>query len=506
MSALEIKADEGHIVEKENAPNGGNAYAVEVSFAKDDPLNPQEGWGALKRWRVLFVALFITFTSTYNSAGNGSVGEGVEKEFGVSAEIFQVSSFAYQLMLGVGPLLLAPLSETFGRRPMLVTVTALITLLFLPQALAPNFASICATRFFQGIMGSVEGPVIAGLLADLFPKVKRGRAMGVFVVSVYAGNACGPSISAWVAYKLSWRWVYWLQMIMSGCSCILTFFFLPETRGELILSKRANALTEESGIQHYIRGAHKARSFIEGVKLSSTRPLLYLFTEPIVTMCALWIGFAWGVTFLGFGATALVFSDVYGFNAGLKSTPVLTGLIGALFGFVENELIQEPLYRCAVQRGGGRAQPEARLYSSAAGALMFAVGFFGFAWTARPWIPWIAPAIFLTFSQFGLYMVYLATYNYLSDTYERYSSSAQAAQSLLRGFMGACFPFFGNKMYENLGYPYASTLVGGIGLIFVGVPLLMLRYGPALRQRSKVAMELSHLEGEVLRDEPVVVA
>jgi MFS family permease len=99
-------------------------------------------------------------------------------------------------MLGVGPLLLAPLSESFGRRPLLVVLTFLITLLFLPQALAPNFASICATRFVQGAMGSVEGPVISGVVADLFPKISRGRAMATFVLAVYAGNACGPSISA----------------------------------------------------------------------------------------------------------------------------------------------------------------------------------------------------------------------------------------------------------------------------------------------------------------------
>lgn len=80
--------------------------------------------------------------------------------------------------------------------------------------------------------------------------------------------------------------------------------------------------------------------------------------------------------------------------------------------------------------------------------------------SARPWIHWIAPCIFITLSNFGLCAspisvdgdraltlladaVYLATYNYLSDVYDKYSSSAQAAQSLLRGVLGAVFPFFG---------------------------------------------------------------
>ncbi|GAA5983469.1 hypothetical protein JCM11641_005819 [Rhodosporidiobolus odoratus] len=503
MSALEVKSNEsGRITEKEVA----GPQVVEVSFAREDPLNPQEGWSVGKRWRALFVALFITFTSTYNSTANGSVKSGVREAFGVSSEVFQVSSFAYQLMLGVGPLFLAPISETFGRRPMLIILTGLITLLFLPQALAPNFPSICVTRFFQGAAGSVEGPVIAGVVADLWAKRNRGRAMATFVCAVYFGNACGPTISAWVAYKVGWRWVYWLQMITSGLSCLLVALFLPETRGELILSKRADALTQETGQQHYIRGAHKVESFAEAVKISATRPLVYLFTEPVVTLCACWIGTSWGVVFLYNGAVGLVFSKTYGWNEGLKSTPLMTGAIGALIGFLQNELVQEPLYRRAVQRGGGKAQPEARLYSSVGGALLFSIGSFGFAWTARSWVHWIAPVIFLTIAQAGLWIVYLATYNYLSDTYERYSSSAQAAQSLLRGIMGAVFPFFGNLMYERLGYPWASTLVGFVALAFVSVPILVIVYGPSFRARSKVAMELSHAEGEVLRDEPVVVA
>jgi len=86
---------------------------------------------------------------------------------------------------------------------MLVILTALITLLFLPQALAPNFASICATRFFQGALGSCEGPVIAGVVADLFPKRTRGMPMAVFVAAVFWGNATGPSVSAWVVRRSS---------------------------------------------------------------------------------------------------------------------------------------------------------------------------------------------------------------------------------------------------------------------------------------------------------------
>ena len=119
--------------------------------------------------------------------------------------------------------------------------------------------------------------------------------------------------------------------------------------------------------------------------------------------------------------------------------------------------VQEKLYQRSVVRGGGKAVPEVRLYSSAGGALLFAVGCFGFAWTAREWIHWcdelfhlrsgsalltsqgcrIVPCIFIVLLvhkkrdydlsltdeiirvNMGIYTMYLATYSYLGDVYDR---------------------------------------------------------------------------------------
>ncbi|KAL8279603.1 hypothetical protein RQP46_007916 [Phenoliferia psychrophenolica] len=370
----------------EGLKNDNGTDAFEVAFEKDDPEDPQ-AWSSRKKWAVLSLALFITFTSTFNSAAQGAA-----------------------------------------------------------------FSSILATRFFQGIGGSVEGPVVAGIVADLFVKKNRGTAMGTFVVMVYAGNGLGPTCSNWISFKVNWHWVYWLQMIMGGVQFLLVLCFLPETRGSLILEKRAAARTKETGREHYISGTDhlELMTFRERIKISLTRPLLYLFTEPIVTIMALWIGTAWGVVFLYIGAVAHVFTKVYGFNQGQASSVLVCGLIGAILGWFTNQFVQERLYRNAVAKGQGRAAPEVRLYSSAAGGIAFSVGAFGFAWTARPWIHWIAPCIFITLSNMGLYTVYLATYNYLSDIYGTYSSSAQAAQSLLRGVLGACFPFFGIIMASEV--------------------------------------------------------
>ncbi|ORY72935.1 MFS general substrate transporter [Leucosporidium creatinivorum] len=475
---------------------------VPVAFTPNDPENPI-AWSEAKRWRVLFVALTVSYTSAFNAAANGAVSSGFRKEHpDVSATVFQCSSLVYLAMLGIGPLILAPVSETFGRRPMLASLTLLITLLFLPQALAPNVISIIISRLVQGTFACIEGPIAAGVVADLTTKSNRGIMMSTFVLAIFTANSTGPLCANWVAQEIGWRWVYWIQMMSNGVCWLLCLFFFPETRGEVILGKRAKALEASTGRSHYVNGLDVHESWATAFRISCTRPLNFLFCESIVTALSLWVGFAWGVVFLFTSTTSHIFQKQYGFTQGQGGTVLISSFIGAFISWCLNATVQERLYQRALVQGAGKAQPEVRLYSSAVGGIVFAVGLFCFGWTARPWIHWIVPSIFIVVVNVGLFSVYLATYSYLGDTYESFSSSAQAAQSLLRNILGGCFPLFSTVMYDKLTFPIASTVLGGIASFFAIIPWIIIFYGPALRARSSVAKAMELAEGTTLRDEP----
>lgn len=60
----------------------------------------------------------------------------------------------FVIMLGIGPLLLAPLSETFGRRPLYLSCFAAFTLLQIPTALAKNLPLLIFLRTVTGFFGS----------------------------------------------------------------------------------------------------------------------------------------------------------------------------------------------------------------------------------------------------------------------------------------------------------------------------------------------------------------
>lgn len=69
-----------------------------------------------------------------------------------------------------GPLIFAPLSECYGRKPILVTSFTMFTLSALATALAPNWPGFLVFRFLTGTFGapplSVGGGVIVCFVSD----------------------------------------------------------------------------------------------------------------------------------------------------------------------------------------------------------------------------------------------------------------------------------------------------------------------------------------------------
>lgn len=72
---------------------------------------------------------------------------------------------------------------------------------------------------------------------------------------------------------------------------------------------------------------------------------------------------------------------------------------------------------------------EGRLYFSCVESALMPIGLFWFGWTSSPSMPYIVPALAVGCAAMGIFSIYLAVFNYLADTYHRYSSSAIAAQS-----------------------------------------------------------------------------
>lgn len=88
------------------------------------------------------------------AGGYSSGKEQLTSSFDVSSEIGTLGLSMYILGFAVGPLMLAPLSEYFGRNPVYMLSWLLLVIFQIPLALAPNIATVIACRLLQGFFGS----------------------------------------------------------------------------------------------------------------------------------------------------------------------------------------------------------------------------------------------------------------------------------------------------------------------------------------------------------------
>lgn len=79
-----------------------------------------------------------------------------------------------------GPMIWGPISESYGRKGVMIISFALFTVFSIASAVAPNFAALVIFRLFVGIGGSCAISVVGGICADIYHNpVSRGRSMAI---------------------------------------------------------------------------------------------------------------------------------------------------------------------------------------------------------------------------------------------------------------------------------------------------------------------------------------
>ncbi|SJX64157.1 related to TPO1-Vacuolar polyamine-H+ antiporter [Sporisorium reilianum f. sp. reilianum] len=460
-----------------------------------DPENPMN-WSVGRKWLttalLCSMCLFIGLATAAFSTGIGPMAQ----ELGVSNEVGQVGMLLFNGAFSIVPLFLGPLSEFVGRNPIYLGCYALFTVWFIPLALAKNIQTVLVARFLSGAFGAAGTTIIPGTLADIWKTKDRGLPVALFSLVAVAGTVGAPLYCGYILQEKGWRWIQWVQLIVNGAVVILEFLLLRETRGSVILARRAQKLRKETGDQRY-----RAPSELEAPSLkallhaSTTRAALLLVSEPVVFFFSLYIAYAWALIFAFFAAIPIVFQEIHGWGVGNCGLAYIGPLIACFLAFGLS-FHGKYLYDRAQTRNNGVAVPEARLYYAAVGGILATIGMFIFAFTSYKHVDWIAPEIALVPLVMGIYQIFEAIQNYLADAYgSEYGASAISAQGFVRNALAASFPLFSTQMFHNLTVPYAGLLLACLLLLAVPLPFVLIKYGAQIRARSKYAASDDAEEG-----------
>ncbi|OJJ62473.1 hypothetical protein ASPSYDRAFT_144847 [Aspergillus sydowii CBS 593.65] len=464
-------------------------------------------WPKWRKSLMTWISCAVTALAGY-SAGEITPASGpLTEEWDISAVVYNLGITIFCVGFGLAPMVLAPFSEINGRRPIFVASGILFVACIVACGGTRIFAGFLVARFFQGVGASTFSTMVGGVISDIYHAEDRNTPMALFASAALFGTGLAPLISSVIVYHTSWRWVYWSHAIVSGVFVIIIFFFFKETRGSVLLSRKAHALNkyydqlEAAGhfgvlmgenphprrIRWKVKSDEQRASLAQMISISLYRPFHMLVTEPVVFFFSLWVSFSWAVLYLQFGSVPLIFEKNHGFNIEQVGATFTSMCVGALLITVIS-IYQEKI---ASRFNLLPNTPEARLYFVCIESILMPIGLFWFGWTSYSHIHWISPTIAIGCATMGIFSVYLAVFNYLADTYHRYASSAIAAQSCCRNLLGGVFPLVTNAMFNNLGFPEASSLLGAIGAALCVVPWVLALYGQTIRGKSKLASELA---------------
>ncbi|GAA5951045.1 hypothetical protein JCM3765_004662 [Sporobolomyces pararoseus] len=457
----------------------------------DDPANPFN-WSRRRKWVISSVGIMFCALVSLSVSGYSIAVVSVREELHASKILSLLGITMFTVTFGAAPLLLAPLSEVYGRSHIYLISAFVFAVFFIPQALAKNIETILVTRFISGIAGSTAVSLVGGTLSDVWRGPDRGNPMSLFSWAAFGTTGLGPVMFGYLAQEKGFRYVNWIMFALSGVFTVVLVPVLDETRASVLLSRKAARMRKETGDDRYVSKEEYERGSIrQMMKTSLSRPIKMLTKEPVLIAFTLWISFTWGVLYLTLVSIPLVFGEIYQFNTGESGLVYLTQTFGSTIGYACDWYCNKLYLKNVAKRG-----PEARLYTAFVGGVCVPLGAFIYCFTSYPQCHWMGACVGITILYVGMFCVYLSTFSYLADSYALYASSALSAMSFVRNVVGAVFPLFTPGMYSSLGIQGAGGLTAGIGTLLSITPFVLFKYGARLRARSPFAQELARLEAE----------
>lgn len=149
--------------------------------------------------------------------------------FGVANGVVQASFTGVTVGIAAGQLLLGPLSDAFGRRPLLLITMTGYLLATIFAFFAPNIEIFILLRFFMGFFAAGGDVVARAVIRDLF----RGQPMRQMLARVFLVQSLapivGPILGAQLTEFVAWQGVFLFFALLSLVLLLFTNFFLVET-------------------------------------------------------------------------------------------------------------------------------------------------------------------------------------------------------------------------------------------------------------------------------------
>lgn len=207
---------------------------------------------------------------------------------------------AYLLGMAIFPLFLSPLSDAFGRLPVLYATLGGFALISAACAMAGDIESFGALRLAQAAVGGTAMTATRAIMSDMYRGDALSRATSILMLIFTTAPVVAPLWGAWMLVIGDWSWIFW-SLAIFGVAAGLLALGLPET----LSPERRRPYRPSRMIQNYmaILGDPAAKRYLAYSFFSSFMFFAMLAGAPFIFIDH-------------FGASATMFSILFALISG----------------------------------------------------------------------------------------------------------------------------------------------------------------------------------------------
>jgi MFS transporter, DHA1 family, multidrug resistance protein len=154
----------------------------------------------------------------------------IRSYFGVPIAAAQTTISAYVIAFAAGILVAGPLSDRFGRRPLILAGMGIFTLGSVVAATAYSLPWLVAGRVIQAVGAAAGVTVARATIGDISDNHEVASRMALMTMAIVVSNATAPYIGGIIAHSLGWHADFWLLLVLGALIAAACWRLLPETR------------------------------------------------------------------------------------------------------------------------------------------------------------------------------------------------------------------------------------------------------------------------------------
>lgn len=188
-------------------------------------ITPHRG---LSRREMMAVAIIISgaFIAILNQTVLSPALPKLMTSFQITAGTAQWVTTIYMLVNGIMVPVTAYLIDRFSTRKLFITSMLVFIAGTALTAAAPTFAVLIAGRILQAMGAGIQLPLVGYVPMLLFPREKRGMAMGMSGIVMACAPAIGPVVAGAIIDSMGWRAMFVLMLPLAAIVTVLSLLFL----------------------------------------------------------------------------------------------------------------------------------------------------------------------------------------------------------------------------------------------------------------------------------------